>query len=375
MSTTVSTPSPAPSTSDRRPGAAISIRGVGKSYGSNTVLDGLDLEIRGGEFMTLLGSSGSGKSTLLNVIAGFTGATSGTIEVDGRPLNKVPAHKRGFGVVFQNYSLFPHMSVADNVAFPLRRQRRGKAETRKAVADALEMVELGHLGKRRPDELSGGQRQRVAFARAVVFQPSVLLMDEPLSALDKLLREQLQLEIRRLHRELGITFIFVTHDQDEALAMSDRIALLRGGKIVQVGTPEELYRKPNSQFTAEFIGASNIFEGTLGPDGFHDPISGGFRVADTDGQGHGPARVMLRPERISVTAREIPVPSHHDFITGTVEDSVYFGNCRQVQILDAYGRHIIARTPVPHAPDGVVPGAAVNLSWPVEDLVVLGDKA
>ena len=357
---------------EAQPGASISISGITKKYGTSVILDHVDLEVRGGEFLTLLGASGSGKSTLLNVIAGFTKATAGSVEVEGRVLDRVPAHKRGFGVVFQNYSLFPHMSVADNVAFPLRRHGWSQAATKKAVADALELVELCDLGKRKPSELSGGQRQRVAFARSVVFQPSVLLMDEPLSALDKLLREQLQLEIRRLHRELGITFIFVTHDQHEALAMSDRIALLRHGRITQLGTPEELYRQPNSQFAAEFIGASNIFEGTLGPDGFTDPVNGStFRVETPGAARSGAGCVMLRPERITVTGRGAHVPGDHDHITGIVEDSIYFGDCRQLLVRDSFGRQVIARTPVPHTNDGVTAGTAVNLSWPVQDLVVL----
>ncbi|MDV8070705.1 ABC transporter ATP-binding protein [Rhodococcus sp. IEGM 1366] len=353
-----------------KPGASITVSGVSKTYGSTTVLDNLDLEIRGGEFLTLLGASGSGKSTLLNIISGFIKPTAGTIEVGGRLLNKVPPHKRGFGVVFQNYSLFPHMSIADNVAFPLRRHGWSKAEIKRGVAEALALVELGHLGARMPSELSGGQQQRVALARAIVFKPPVLLMDEPLGALDKLLREQLQLEIRRLHQELGITFVFVTHDQDEALAMSDRIALLRNGSIVQVGSPEELYKRPNCRYAAEFIGASNIFSGFVDTAGFAEPgTEHRFRLAVEVPRGE--TNVMLRPERISVIGTGQTIPVGHDRIDGIVEDNVYFGNCRQVQVRTADGRLVIARTPVPHTADAVVPGAPVHMHWNVEDLTVL----
>ncbi|MET4049448.1 MULTISPECIES: ABC transporter ATP-binding protein [unclassified Rhodococcus (in: high G+C Gram-positive bacteria)] len=358
-----------PATSEK-PGAAITVTGVTKKYGQATVLDNLDLDIRGGEFLTLLGASGSGKSTLLNIISGFIKPTDGNVEVDGRMLTKVPPHKRGFGVVFQNYSLFPHMTVAENVAFPLRRHGWNKADIKKGVADALELVQLGHLGARMPSELSGGQQQRVALARAVVFRPPVLLMDEPLGALDKLLREQLQLEIRRLHKELGITFVFVTHDQDEALAMSDRIALLRNGAIVQVGTPEELYKSPNCTYAAEFIGASNIFSGTITDGVFYEnDTANRFRVPATEPS--GTASVMLRPERIGIIGAGETVAADHDKIDGTVEDTVYFGNCRQVQVRTSDGRLLIARTPVPHTADAVTAGAAVHAHWPTVDLTVL----
>ncbi|WP_137723297.1 ABC transporter ATP-binding protein [Prescottella subtropica] len=367
----ISTPTASPATTVT--GAPITVTGISKTYGATTVLDNLDLEIRGGEFLTLLGASGSGKSTLLGIISGFIKPTAGTIEVAGRTLNRVPPHKRGFGVVFQNYSLFPHMSIADNVAFPLARHGWSTSEIKRGVAEALDLVELGHLGARMPSELSGGQQQRVALARAIVFRPPVLLMDEPLGALDKLLREQLQLEIRRLHQELGITFVFVTHDQDEALAMSDRIALLRGGSIVQVGTPEELYERPNCQYAAEFVGASNIFRGTIDTAGFtENGTAHRFRVSEPVTRTAGAHSVMLRPERIGVVGAGEHVPGGRDGLDGIVEDTVYFGTNRQVQVRTPDGRLVLARTPVPHTADGVVPGAAVRVHWGVEDVVVLG---
>ncbi|QBJ96299.1 ABC transporter ATP-binding protein [Rhodococcus sp. ABRD24] len=353
-------------------GAPIRLSNISKSYGDTVILDDLSLDIRGGEFLTLLGASGSGKSTLLNIIAGFVKPTGGTVEVDGATMNKVPPHKRGFGMVFQNYSLFPHMTIAENVAFPLKRRGWSKERIAAGVAEALDVVQLGHLGARKPSELSGGQQQRVALARAIVFRPPVLLMDEPLGALDKLLREQLQLEVRRLHQELGITFIFVTHDQDEALAMSDRIALLRNGSIVQVGSPEELYKSPNSRYAAEFIGASNIFAGRAVGADFADKDTGQcFRLP---GSGHrGDVSVLLRPERLQVCAHTEPIPVGCDSVTGVVEDSVYFGSSRQVLVRTKADRVVIARTPVPLSHDAVTPGARVSVYWNVGDVTILSD--
>ncbi|MEU8797506.1 ABC transporter ATP-binding protein [Spirillospora sp. NPDC048819] len=351
-------------------GAPISINAVSKKYGDNTVLEAVDLDVRAGEFLTLLGASGSGKSTLLNIIAGFTQPTGGTVTVDGRDITSRPPHKRGFGMVSQHYALFPHMSVADNVAFPLKRQKVAKGEIRRRVAEALELVELGHLGGRRPSELSGGQQQRVALARAIVFRPRVLLMDEPLGALDKLLREQLQLEIRRLHQEMGITFVFVTHDQDEALTMSDRIALLRHGRIVQLGTPEQLYAEPNCRYSAEFVGVSNIFTGTVQGRTFVDGVSGrSYRLEGAAGQ-HG-SSLMVRPERLNIATVSAPVPDDMDHVEATVDDCIYLGSSRTVQLSTDAGLHLVARTEVPRSPDGVVPGARVNAYWDVRDACVL----
>lgn len=356
-------------------GAPVALSAITKRFGDAMVLSDLDLDIRAGEFLTLLGASGSGKSTLLNIIAGFIKPSSGTVRVDGRDLTVVPPHRRGFGMVFQNYSLFPHMTVTDNVAFPLRRHGWDRQAIAPAVGEALEMVQLSHLGNRKPAELSGGQQQRVALARAIVFRPPVLLMDEPLGALDKLLRDQLQLEIRKLHQELGTTFVFVTHDQDEALAMSDRIALLREGTIAQVGSPRELYQTPASRYVAEFVGASNIFTGTVTQDGFTEAGTG--RVFELpSGARRDATCAMVRPERIRVLSPDHPGPAGAQLLGGVVEDDVYFGASRQVQIRTDDGHVLIARGPVPGVGDGdiITKGARVGVTWHREDLTLLSDQ-
>ncbi|HIY65623.1 MAG TPA: ABC transporter ATP-binding protein, partial [Candidatus Agrococcus pullicola] len=282
---------------NQQTGAPIRIAEVTKRYGDHVVLDRVSLDIRAGEFITLLGASGSGKSTLLNILAGFTKAEGGVIEVDGADISRKPPHKRGLGMVFQHYALFPHMTVFDNIAYGLRRQRKPRAEVNRLVGEVLDMIQMRQFADRKPSQLSGGQQQRVALARAIVFRPRVLLMDEPLGALDKLLREEMQLEIRRIHQELGITFIFVTHDQHEALTMSDRIALLRDGEIVQLGTPRELYSEPNSQYVAEFVGESNLFEGEVVDGRFVDAENNGtYGVPDGDGD-----LLLVRPEHVRVT--------------------------------------------------------------------------
>ncbi len=350
-------------------GAAIEVDRVRKVYGSTTILNDVTLDIRAGEFLTLLGASGSGKSTLLNIIAGFIKGDGGDVRVDGKSITSVPAHRRGLGMVFQHYALFPHMSVYDNVAYGLRRHGFPKADIPGLVAEALEMVEMGHLGKRRPSELSGGQQQRVALARAVVFRPRVLLMDEPLGALDKMLREQLQLEIRRLHKEMGITFVFVTHDQEEALTMSDRIALLEKGDIVQLGTPEELYDAPNCRYAAEFIGVSNIVTGAREGDVFTDHRNQAtFKVAGGPSDG---TALMVRPERLRVSAGPVAPGAHENALPAIVSDCVYLGSDRTVHVRTASGEEMVARTAVPRSDDGIQPGVAVTLTWDIEDARVL----
>ena len=237
-------------------GAEIVLSGVSKHYPKSIALDDVSLEIEAGEFMTFLGPSGSGKTTTLNLIAGFTDLTAGYVEIDGQRMDDVPVHQRGLGIVFQHYALFPHLSVLDNVLFPLKQRKVPKAEAVARAHEALRTAGLEGYGDRHPKELSGGQQQRVALARALVFEPKVLLLDEPLGALDKQLRERLQLELRRVHREVGRTFVFVTHDQEEALTLSDRIAVFNEGRIEQVGTAQDLYERPTSLFVAGFIGES-----------------------------------------------------------------------------------------------------------------------
>lgn len=322
-------------------GVSIEIDGVVKRYRTMTAVDHVSLTVEPGEFLTLLGSSGSGKSTLLNIIAGFSSADAGRVSVGGRDLTSVPPHKRDLGMVFQHYALFPHMNVWDNVAFPLRRRKIARAAIADRVQQALDVVELGRLAKRRPAQLSGGQQQRVALARALVFQPQALLMDEPLGALDKRLREQLQVEIRRLHRELGTTFVFVTHDQDEALAMSDRIAVLRDGRLVQVGTPVELYERPDSRYVAEFLGESNIFTGRCSHGTFVDETSGAsFAVADH----HVGDALVVRPEHVALAAAGGPVPAGRNAVDGLVREVTYLGAGLRVDLDLPDGRRVIART-------------------------------
>ena len=259
--------------------AFVEFERVQKSYdGETLVVKDLNLNIGKGEFLTMLGPSGSGKTTCLMMLAGFETATHGDIRLDGKPINSVPPHKRGIGMVFQNYALFPHMTVAENLAFPLEVRKMGKADIEAKVKRALDMVQMGAFGGRRPAQLSGGQQQRVAVARALVFDPELVLMDEPLGALDKQLREQMQFEIKHIHEELGVTVVYVTHDQSEALTMSDRIAVFNDGKIQQLAPPPTLYEKPDNSFVAQFIGENNTLDATV------DSVDGRFaRVRFNDG--------------------------------------------------------------------------------------------
>lgn len=352
-------------------GGHVSLRGVTKRYSEVRALDGIGLEVEGGEFITLLGASGSGKSTLLNIVAGFTTPTGGQVEVDGQDLAGVPPHRRNLGMVFQNYALFPHMSVFDNVAFPLRRRRLAKDDVRRRVHETLDLVELGALAKRRPSELSGGQQQRVALARAIVFQPPVLLMDEPLGALDKRLREQLQLELKRLHQELKTTFVFVTHDQDEALAMSDRIALLRDGRLVQHGTPQQLYEKPNCVYTADFIGESNIFRGRLEGTTLTDATSG-LTVAVAASPSSGTAALVVRPENLRIVPAGTPVPSGCNALDGAVSEVTYAGANRRLGIRTRDGHELVARGMARDQGDRTL-GSAVIVYWQPDDGVLMPD--
>lgn len=276
----------------------LDLRGLSKSYGNSIAVDNIDLHILPGEFLTFLGPSGSGKTTTLNLIAGFIEPTAGSMLLNGAPLEKMRAHERNLGVVFQHYALFPHMTVADNVGFPLKQRKMPKAKRLDAVSDVLQMVRLEQYANRYPKQLSGGQQQRVALARAIVYRPPILLMDEPLGALDKKLREWLQMELRRIHRELGSTFIYVTHDQEEALALSDRVAVFNEGRIEQIGTGKELYDEPGSLFVGKFIGESSVFDGTV--------TNGRFQANGTEYSGSGtvpdgPAAILVRPEKLAIS--------------------------------------------------------------------------
>jgi putative spermidine/putrescine transport system ATP-binding protein len=317
--------------------AFIELRDVSKTFGQVTVVEGLNLEVRKGEFLSLLGPSGSGKTTILMMLAGFEGATSGDILLDGEKINHLPPYKRGMGVVFQNYALFPHMNVAENVAFPLEMRGVPRSEARPRVKAALDRVQLGHLADRRPDQLSGGQQQRVALTRALVYEPKVILMDEPLGALDKKLREEMQLEIRELHRRLGLTIIFVTHDQSEALTMSDRIAIFDAGRIAQIGTANEVYDHPHNRFVAEFIGETNLLDGVAGGPTVVELANGATIAVPDHGHSNGSrVSVSIRPERLRIDG------DGENRLQATVSDVVYQGDHLRLH-LDAGGNALVAR--------------------------------
>jgi putative spermidine/putrescine transport system ATP-binding protein len=312
--------------------ASLSVHGLTKRYGEFTALGEVSLEIRSGEFMTLLGPSGSGKTTLLMIIAGFVEPDAGSVRIDGTDITGRPPEGRDFGMVFQGYALFPHMSVRDNVAFPLSVRRVAKPEIAERVAQTLRLVQLEELAHRKPRELSGGQQQRVALARALVFRPRLLLLDEPLGALDKNLRGDMQRELKDLHERTGVTFIHVTHDQEEALAMSDRIAVLNHGAIEQVGPPREIYTRPRSVFVAGFLGANNMLPGrvtALGPEGATVSVLGAALTAPAaDGVAVGDAvTVMIRPESVELCA------AGAGGLEGVVRATIYQGS-REVVLVD-----------------------------------------
>ena len=348
----MTTEADAPSANATRAGATspdIRLSGLRKSYGEVRALDGIDLEVQAGEFFTLLGPSGSGETTTLRLIAGFERADAGMVELAGEDVTRVPPHERNVNTVFQDYALFPHMSVGENVAYGMRVKKVPRSERDERVTEALAMVRLDGYQDRRPSQLSGGQRQRVALARALVNRPRVLLLDEPLGALDLKLRQQLQVELKRIQSEVGITFIYVTHDQDEALTMSDRIAVMDGGRVIQVGPPNEVYDEPESGFVAGFVGVSNLLELpvasvdggtatlTLGENDCVTTAAGSLKAGQT-------AIVTIRPERISLAdgrPRTADAPCH---ASGTVHESLYAGPMtRFVVALDGGGELMVVR--------------------------------
>ncbi len=308
----------------------IAISGVSKSFGSVRAVDRVDIEIGHGEFFSLLGASGCGKTTLLRMLAGFEGTTEGEIYIDGQPMSGVPPHHRPVNMVFQSYAIFPHLTVRDNIAYGLRKLGLSRAERRRMVDEMLELIKLPGYGDRRANQLSGGQRQRVALARALILKPKVLLLDEPLGALDKQLREQMQLELRALQRTVGITFVFVTHDQEEALTLSDRIAVMSGGKVLQIDTPTGLYERPKSREVASFIGTMNFFEGRVGArvNGRADLEVAGLGAVSVPTPKPAPAEgaricVAIRPEKLLLTPE--PPAEARNLVEGQLDAIAYLG--------------------------------------------------
>jgi putative spermidine/putrescine transport system ATP-binding protein len=352
--------------------AFVEFERVQKSYdGETLVVKDLNLSIPKGEFLTMLGPSGSGKTTCLMMLAGFETATHGDIRLDGRPINHIPPHKRGIGMVFQNYALFPHMTIAENLSFPLEVRGMGKSEREGKIRRALDMVEMGEMGNRRPAQLSGGQQQRVALARALVFEPELVLMDEPLGALDKQLREKMQFEITHLAHNLGITTVYVTHDQTEALTMSDRVAVFNDGKIQQIAPPDELYESPQNSFVAQFIGENNTLEGTV------KEIKGGVALVELDNGDLIDAKpvnverpgdrtlISIRPERVEFNRERLRAGVHT--LKAEVAEFIYMGDIFRTRLKVAGRDDFIIKTR--NAPDQrrLQPGEEIEIGWLPED--------
>jgi putative spermidine/putrescine transport system ATP-binding protein len=358
-------------------GAAVVLERVRKSFGPVTAVDDVSFAIEPGEFITLLGPSGSGKTTTLMMIAGFDHPTGGEIYVDGAPIVRVPSYRRGIGMVFQNYALFPHLTVAENVGFALKQRRVGKPEIAGRVAETLDVVRLRGYEARYPRQLSGGQQQRVALARAIIFRPRVLLMDEPLSALDKQLREELQLEMKRLHQQLSITFIYVTHDQREALIMSDRVAVMNQGRIEQAGSPSDLYDRPATRFVAGFIGESNFLEGEVADLHGRDVaarVAGATVVAISERSPAVGARVVLaiRPEKISFRDLSSPAPQARlNTIEAVIRDVTFVGEMHRYVLEIAPGVTLVAKQQNRFQMKARAPGERVMVEWHVEDSLVV----
>ncbi len=354
--------------------STIDLIGVAKRYGPVVAVEDIDLAVAQGELVTVLGPSGSGKTTLLTMIAGLAAPSAGRIEIGGRDVTWLPAARRNVGLVFQSYALFPHMSVAANVAFPLSVRGIARAETRRRVEDALRRVRLAGFEGRRPSQLSGGQQQRVALARAVVFEPEILLLDEPLGALDRKLREQLQVELRQLQRSLGITTILVTHDQEEALSLSDRIVVLDEGRVQQIATPEEAYLRPANRFVADFLGTANRFEGVLrnGADGCRLQLADGALMPCADaGMAQGQrVTAIVRPERIRLEPAAAPATGGAGLLAA-VSDVIYLGQSLRYH-LDLDPQTSVIATAADHGAR-FAPGTSVRLTWRKDDVWLIPD--
>lgn len=358
----------------------VSIQGVTKDFGGVLAVDGIDLDIRRGEFFSLLGGSGCGKTTLLRMLGGFETPTSGRIMIDGQDMADVPAYRRPVNMMFQSYALFPHMSVAQNVAFGLEQEKVARSERDDRVAEALAMVQLGDFGRRKPHQLSGGQRQRVALARALVKRPKLLLLDEPLAALDKKLREKTQFELANIQVRVGITFIMVTHDQEEAMTLSDRLAVMNAGRIVQVGTPGDIYEFPANRMVGEFIGTINVFEGQVdAADGtvrcaaLPCPIALEERLPAGDGSA---VAIGIRPEKMRIRKAVPDEPTtvpENNFLSGRVEDIAYLGDLSIFHVRLADGRIVqVSRTNTTRRRDEPLTWEdAVEVEWDPQAPVVL----
>jgi putative spermidine/putrescine transport system ATP-binding protein len=366
---------------------ALSLHDVTKLYGDLRAVDDVSLDVAPGEFVTLLGPSGSGKTTTLRIIGGFIKPDVGRVVLDGRDLTKVQPYKRDIGMVFQNYALFPHMTAAENVGFPLSMRRVPKAQIKERVHEALRLVRLEQLGDRYPKQLSGGQQQRVALARSFSFNPQLLLMDEPLGALDKKLREALQLEVIRISRQLAVTVVYVTHDQEESLVMSDRIAIYNEGRIEQIGSGEDLYERPVSLFVADFVGESNIYRGTLQAEPYpcialtdgppvRVPAHAGERVGLSSGDR---AAVVIRPERMNIRqggAHDGPASDEATVaqLSGCLRELIYLGSDRKYVVDVAGGATAAVRVQAGTEGVDLVTGPEVTVSWAVDDSVVVTES-
>ena len=352
--------------------AFVAFEHVQKSYdGVSLVVKDLNLTIAKGEFLTMLGPSGSGKTTCLMMLAGFETATNGEIRLDGRPINQVPPHKRGIGMVFQNYALFPHMTVGENLSFPLEVRGMGQSDREAKVKRALDMVQMGAFANRRPAQLSGGQQQRIALARALVFDPKLVLMDEPLGALDKQLREHMQFEIKHLHENLGITVVYVTHDQGEALTMSDRVAVFNDGKIQQLASPSDLYERPDNSFVAQFIGENNKLPGVI------EELSGDkalVRLATGELIDATPVNirekgqktlVSIRPERVEFKPEMMPPGAH--MIGAEVKEIIYMGDILRAVLKVAGSEGFVMKMRNTLGQTKLTPGQQIKVGWHPQD--------
>lgn len=361
-----------PCTEGVRRGPGLAVRNLVKRFGSVTAVDDVSFTVPGGSFLGLLGPSGSGKTTVLRLLGGFESPDRGVIEIGGADVSQLPPYRRDIGVVFQHYALFPHMTVAENLEFPLRQRGFGRSTRDARVAEILDTVGLSGYGDRNPAGLSGGEQQRVALGRALAFGPRVLVMDEPLAALDKRLRERLQHEIRTLQRRLGITTVYVTHDQTEAFVMSDLVAVMNAGRIEQMDTPQALYDAPRTEFVAQFVGDSNLFRGETmggGPDEHAVSLPDGTVLhCPASSRRSGPVTLLVRPEKISIRASD--ATPHDNTLCGRIVDAVFLGETLDYRI-SAGGNEVIVRQQ--NRPGTTVsrPGEEVTLSWAVNDTVVL----